>query len=80
MRAKAGIIEEMVDDAFEGLDEEDDEDAAVLEVEKVMTELAVDAFSGASAAGTGAVRPEVEEEEEDLETMRARLETLKGVQ
>ena len=72
----------MVDDAFEALDDEDDEDAADVEVEKVMHELNVESMGGAQSAPTKQVEQaaaaEEEEEEEDMATMRARLEQLKG--
>ena len=69
----------MVDDAFEALDGEDDEDAADEEVERVMQELNVEAMDGAKAAPKTQVQAaEAEEEEEDIDTMRARLEQLKG--
>jgi len=77
---KAGVIEEMVDDAFDALDGEEDEDAADEEVDRVMQELNVEAMGGAQAAPTTRVQAAQaveEEEEEDLDTMRARLEQLK---
>jgi len=77
---KAGVIEEMVDDAFDALDGEEDEDAADEEVDRVMQELNVEAMGGAQAAPTTRVQAAQaveEEEEEDLDTMCARLEQLK---
>merc|ERR1712014_408068 len=52
---KAGIIEEMVDDAMDAADEVD-EDAADEEVEKVMDELAGEAFRDAQKAPSGQVQ------------------------
>jgi len=74
---KAGIIEDMVDDAFEAFDGDADEDAADEEVDRVMQELNIEAMSDAKETPTHPVQKEEEEEEEDLETMRARLEQLK---
>lgn len=80
---KAGVIEEMVDGAFEVLDEEEDEDAADEEVERVMTELAADAMGGAQRAPTkapvvAAAAAADEEDEEDMVAMRERLAQLKS--
>jgi len=82
---KAGVIEDMVDDAFEALDEEDDEDAADEEVERVMTELAAENFKSASSAPSRPVQQqqqqeeaEDDEDEEDMAAMRDRLAQLKG--
>jgi len=73
---KAGIIEEMVDDAMEALDDEDDEDAADEEVEKVMQELNAATFADSSSAPTAQVQVQQQEtqQEEDgaEEEMRAR--------
>lgn len=80
---KAGVIDEMVDDAMSVLDDEADEDAADEEVERVMTELAADAMGGAQRAPTkapvqAAAAAEEEEEEEDMSAMRERLAQLKS--
>lgn len=79
---KAGVIEEMVDDAFSAMDGEDDEDAADEEVEKVMTELAAGVTGGLSHAPTKQAAPAAaaaeEDDEEDMSAMRARLEQLKS--
>jgi len=79
---KAGVIEEMVDDAFEMMEDQNEEEADE-EVERVMTELAADATSGMQSAPTQqpAAQQEQaadEEEEEDMELMRSRLAQLKG--
>jgi len=77
---KAGIIEEMVDDAMDVLDEEGDEEAADIEVERVMQELNADTFAKSESAPTKQVQQQeqADEEEESLDTMRARLEELRG--
>ena len=80
---KAGVIEEMVDDAMEALDGDDDEEEADEEVERVMTELNAENFSKSAAAPTrqpavAAAAAEEEEEEEDMSAMRERLAQLKG--
>ncbi|PVD30545.1 hypothetical protein C0Q70_09813 [Pomacea canaliculata] len=72
--AKAGILEEMVDDAMESVnDDEELEEAAEGEVDKVLWELT--AAIGATA-GTSQVAEE--DDEEDLESMKARLEALRS--
>ena len=76
------MIEEMVDDAFEMMEDQNEEEADE-EVERVMTELAADATSGMQSAPTQqpAAQQEQaadEEEEEDMELMRSRLAQLKG--
>lgn len=72
----------MVDDAFEALDGDDDEDMADEEVEKVMTELNAEVMGGAKSAPTkqvqAAAAEEEEEEEEDMSAMRERLAQLRG--
>ena len=79
---KAGVIEEMVDDAMEALDGDDDEEEADEEVERVMTELNAENFSKSAAAPTRqpavAASAAEEEEEEDMSAMRDRLAQLKG--
>merc|ERR1719231_1010427 len=70
---KAGVIEEMLDDAMEVLDDEDDADAADEEVERVMSELAADNFKAAESAPTRQPAVAAEEkgavEDEDEEDM-----------
>ena len=80
---KAGIIEEMVDGAMEGLGASDEEDAADDEVDKVMAELNAETFSAAASAP---VRPVAvaqaeaadEEDEEEERAMRDRLAQIKS--
>jgi charged multivesicular body protein 3 len=77
---KAGVIEEMVDGAFEALDEEGDEEAADEEVEKVFQELAFGATSSLASASAAPVAQQQQEDddEEDMSAMRERLAALKG--
>ena len=78
---KAGIIDEMVDSAMEGLGASDEEDAADDEVEKVMAELSAETFSSAACAP---VRPVAlaedvdDEDDEDERAMRDRLAQIKS--
>jgi len=79
---KAGIIEESMDEAMEVLDDEDAEDAADEEVNKVLEELNVETMGSVQHAPTRKVETaaaaEEEEEEEDMSAMRERLAQLKG--
>ncbi|KAL1511456.1 hypothetical protein AB1Y20_006255 [Prymnesium parvum] len=79
---KAGVIEEMLDDSMEALDDEDAEDAADEEVQKVLEELNVETMAGAQKAPTKQVEQatadEDEDEEEDMASMRERLQQLRG--
>lgn len=78
---KAGVIEEMVDEAFDALNDEDDEDEADAAVSQVLAELAATQTGGMAAAPrrqvAQAAAAEEEGDEEDMETMRARLEQIK---
>ena len=84
--AQAGIIEEMVDSAMEGLDADEDEEAADEEVDRVMAELNAEAFqSSASAPSKPVAQAEAqaeeqdeEEDEEAMSAMRDRLAQLKS--
>ena len=79
---KAGLLEEMVDDAMGALDGDDDEEAADEEVQKVFEEFALDATKDMKSAGTKAVaKQEVaaeEDDDEDMAALRSKLEGLKG--
>mmetsp|Transcript_31004 Transcript_31004/g.81079 ORF Transcript_31004/g.81079 Transcript_31004/m.81079 type:complete len:154 (-) Transcript_31004:435-896(-) len=79
---KAGIMEEMVDDAMDALDEDADEDEADEEVERVMTELAAETMGNAKATATHQVAQqqvaEEEDDEEEMAAMREKLAQLKG--
>lgn len=89
---KAGIIEEMMDETFESMEDQDEmEEAAQAEVDKVLWELTEgklgeaplppDASIRDPVASTSTVKDEVEEEEEDeedLKEMQSRLEALRS--
>jgi len=81
---KAGIMEEMVDDAMEAVDDADDDEAADEEVMKVMTELNAETFETAKRAGTHAVQTQEaavaddEDDEEEMAAMREKLAALKS--
>nr|CAG4636550.1 EOG090X0EF4 [Eubosmina coregoni]SVE70086.1 EOG090X0EF4 [Eubosmina coregoni] len=80
---KAGIIEEMLEDTFEGLeDTEELEEAAQEEVDKVLWEITAGQLGKAPDALTDSlpVREQAgaEEEEDDLEAMQSRLQALKS--
>ncbi|KAJ8372363.1 hypothetical protein AAFF_G00289960 [Aldrovandia affinis] len=85
---KAGIIEEMLEDTFEGMEDEDEmEEAAEEEVDKILFEITAGALGKAPSKVTDAL-PEVEpqgaaatvgeEGEEDIEEMQSRLEALRS--
>lgn len=83
---KAGIIEEMVEDTFESLDDQDElEDAAQEEVDKVLSELTAGALANVPSAVTdelpeamGATAMSDESDEEESEDMQRRLEALRS--
>ena len=80
---KAGIIEEMVDDAMSSLEGEDEEDAADAEVEQVMQELNAETMGSASSAPSKApVQAQAAaDDEEDAEAeaeMQRRLAELRA--
>ncbi|KAJ8866061.1 hypothetical protein PR048_033585 [Dryococelus australis] len=88
---KAGIIEEMLDDTMDNLDEEDLEEEADGEVDKVLWELTAGALGRAPAAVTDSLPPQAagakaaststpvaHEDEEELEEMQSRLEALRS--
>ncbi|XP_048584982.1 charged multivesicular body protein 3 isoform X2 [Nematostella vectensis] len=80
---KAGIIEEMVEDTFEGMEEDDMEEAAQEEVDKILFEVTAGALGAAghvteplpTVEGASA---DVEVEEGDMDEMRSRLEALRS--
>jgi len=79
---KAGVIEEMTQDAMEALDESDDEEAADEEVDKVLHELATVAMGGAAAAGSRTIEAKAtavaeKEDDDDMKALQARLEAIK---
>ena len=76
------MIEEMIDDAHEGMEDEADEDAADEEVMKVMEELNAINTAGIASAPTKEVQQAVAaapgEDDAEEEQMRARLQELRG--
>ncbi|KAI8788950.1 charged multivesicular body protein 3 [Biomphalaria glabrata] len=81
---KAGIIEEMMDDAMETLDDEDLEDEADEEVDRVLYEITAGELGKAPAAvedslpETEAVALEEDDDDGDIDDMKARLEALRS--
>jgi len=82
---KAGIMEEMMEDTFEGMEDQDElEDAAQEEVDKIIFEIVkgadpVPSVTPEPIAGPSQVSDEEEEEESgDLADMQARLESLRN--
>ena len=87
---KAGVIEEMMDDVMEPLGEEEEmEEAAQEEIDKIILELTTgklkdapralaDTLPAAGAEAAGAEEEEVEEDEGELEEMQSRLEALRS--
>nr|KAF6328637.1 charged multivesicular body protein 3 [Pipistrellus kuhlii] len=87
---KAGIIEEMLEDTFESMeDQEEMEEAAEMEIDKILFEITAGALGKAPSKvtdalpepeppGATAASEEEEEEEEVLEAMQSRLATLRS--
>ncbi|XP_043560080.1 charged multivesicular body protein 3 isoform X2 [Chiloscyllium plagiosum] len=86
---KAGIIEEMLEDTFESMeDEEEMEEAAEMEIDKILFEVTAGALGKAPSKVTDALpEPELEgataasdegEAEEDIEEMQSRLAALRS--
>ncbi|XP_018426963.1 PREDICTED: charged multivesicular body protein 3 isoform X2 [Nanorana parkeri] len=85
---KAGIIEEMLEDTFEGMEDQDEmEEAAEMEIDKILFEITAGALGKAPSKVTDALpepEPELEgataasDEEEDLEAMQSRLAALRS--
>ncbi|XP_054247374.1 charged multivesicular body protein 3 isoform X2 [Indicator indicator] len=83
---KAGIIEEMLEDTFEGLeDQEEMEEEAEMEIDKILFEITAGALGKAPSKVTDALpEPEPEgaaaalDEEDDIEAMQSRLATLRS--
>ena len=76
---KAGIIEEMVDSAMEGLDADEDQEAADEEVDRVMAELNAEAFETSASAPVQIATQQAAEEEEDDEAMSSMRDRLAAV-
>lgn len=83
---KAGIIEEMLEDTLEGMDDQELEDEAQEEVDKVLWELTAGQLGEAPAAVTESLPAEKEAEAEgpidvedtDVTEMQERLEALRN--
>ncbi|KAG8546480.1 hypothetical protein GDO81_018826 [Engystomops pustulosus] len=86
---KAGIIEEMLEDTFEGMEDQDEmEEQAEMEIDKILFEITAgalgkapkvtDALPEADLRGATAAVSDEEEEEEDLEAMQSRLAALRS--
>ncbi|KAM8940341.1 charged multivesicular body protein 3 [Pelodytes ibericus] len=86
---KAGIIEEMLEDTFEGMEDQDEmEEQAEMEVDKILFEITAGALGKAPSKVTDALPEpmpegaaaamEDEDDEEDLEAMQSRLEALRS--
>jgi len=83
---KAGIIEEMLEDTFENMEDQDElEEAAQEEVDKILFEITSGVLGEASSVPSGELGPnpavatgEDEEEVDDLSDMQARLESLRS--
>ena len=76
---RSGLIEEVVGDALDELDGDDVEEETELQVNKVVEELAGDLFKGQTDAPE--TLPEQQaaepaEADDDLDTMKARLQAL----
>jgi charged multivesicular body protein 3 len=84
MCKQAGMIEELLDETFEGLEDDDLEELADKEVEKVLWEVTsgqLGQLSGTPSAvpqDEGAVGPEPEVVDSDEEDMTARLQALRS--
>ncbi|CAO2605364.1 Charged multivesicular body protein 3 [Lemmus lemmus] len=89
---KAGIIEEMLEDTFESMDDQEEmEEAAEMEIDRILFEITAGALGKAPSKVTDALpepepsgamaaseEGEDEEDEEDLEAMQSRLATLRS--
>ena len=86
---KAGVIEEMLEDTMEGFTEEDDmEDAAQAEVDRIILEITTGKLTEAPSAVKDTLPDPADDEEireeaaaegeEELEEMKNRLEALRS--
>uniref|UniRef100_A0A8C5XUR6 Charged multivesicular body protein 3 n=1 Tax=Microcebus murinus TaxID=30608 RepID=A0A8C5XUR6_MICMU len=85
---KAGIIEEMLEDTFESMDDQEEMEEAEMEIDKILFEITTGALGKAPSKVTDALpetepegamaASEDEEEEEALEAMQSRLATLRS--
>eukprot|EP00800_Vazella_pourtalesii_P022695 TRINITY_DN895_c0_g2_i1.p1 TRINITY_DN895_c0_g2~~TRINITY_DN895_c0_g2_i1.p1 ORF type:complete len:155 (-),score=27.06 TRINITY_DN895_c0_g2_i1:75-539(-) len=72
---KAGVIEDMLTDTLDGLDDQDLEDVANTEVEKILSEVLA---SHGPLPVAPEPQPEAAADEDDVETMAARLNALRS--
>ncbi|MEE6511327.1 hypothetical protein FKM82_017800 [Ascaphus truei] len=85
---KAGIIEEMLEDTFESMDDQEDmEEESEMEIDRILFEITAGALGKAPSKVTDALpEPELEgataasdeEVEEDMEAMQSRLAALRS--
>lgn len=80
---KAGIIEEMMEDTFESMEDDDVEEAASEEVEKILWEITSGELGKAGPVASSALPTEPQgatalDNEEDISEMQARLEALRS--
>ncbi|XP_024097679.1 charged multivesicular body protein 3 isoform X4 [Pongo abelii] len=87
---KAGIIEEMLEDTFESMDDQEEmEEEAEMEIDRILFEITAGALGKAPSkvtdalpepepSGAMAASEDEEEEEEALEAMQSRLATLRS--
>merc|ERR1711907_282792 len=73
---KAGLIEEMMDDAFEAVEDDDLDEAADEEVDKVMMELTSGLLQANVGATTPAAAEHVDEDTVESDALSARLAAL----
>ena len=82
---RAGLVDEMIQDSMDMMDGDDIEDDTAVEVDKVVAELTGDLFKGKDAdaplptglpaeAAPAAPQATADDEEDDLDTMKARLQ------
>jgi len=81
---KAGIIEEMLEDTFESMDDQEElEDAAQNEVDKILFEVTNGALGEAGPVASGGLEPtkdtaEAISDDEEIDDMQSRLEALRS--
>ncbi|XP_066915312.1 charged multivesicular body protein 3-like [Clytia hemisphaerica] len=81
---KAGIIEEILEDTFESMDDQEElEDAAQNEVDKILFEVTNGALGEAGPVASGGLEPtkntaEAISDDEEIDDMQSRLESLRS--
>jgi len=81
---KAGIMEEMLEDTFESMEDQDEiEDAAQEEVDKILFEITSGTLGEAGPVAAGGLEPtktaaEAVSDDEDIDEMQSRLESLRS--